>query len=230
MADKDAAQPPAEARAHCGPVRRIVLASRNPGKAREIRQVLGDLPVEVVSLGQFGGIDEPAEEGSTFAENARRKALYYARLTGHWCLADDSGLVVDALGGAPGVHSARYAEEELPPGADRPARDAANTAKLLAALADTPDEQRTARFVCHLALADPRRVLLETSGEVEGVIARRPRGSNGFGYDPVFLVPQARRTAAEMSGEEKNAVSHRGKAVRNFARLLKGFLADRTDT
>ena len=230
MAEKDAPQPPAGTPPQHGPVRRIVLASRNPGKAREIRQVLGELPVRVVSLGQVGGVEEPVEEGSTFAENARHKALYYARLTGQWCLADDSGLVVAALDGAPGVHSARYAEEAFPPGADRRARDAANIAKLLAALADTPDEQRTARFVCHLALADGEHVLLETTGHVEGRITRRPRGRNGFGYDPVFLVPQDGRTAAEMSPGEKNAISHRGKAARNFARLLRSFLlADRAD-
>jgi len=227
LADNDAPPPPAGTPPPHGPVRRIVLASRNPGKVREIGQVLGELPVRVVPLGPAGAAEEPLEEGSTFAENARHKALYYARATGQWCLADDSGLVVDALDGAPGVHSARYAEEGLPPGADRRARDAANIAKLLAALAETPDEQRTARFVCHLALADPQRILLEASGEVEGRIVRRPRGSNGFGYDPVFLVPEDGRTAAEMSPDEKNAISHRGKAVRSFARRLRRFLADR---
>jgi len=204
-----------------------VLATRNPGKLREIRQVLGDLPVRVVGLEAFGGIPEPAEEGSTFARNARDKALYYARRTACWCLADDSGLVVDALGGAPGVHSARYAAEKFPPDAGRGVRDAANTAKLLAALAGTADEKRTARFVCHLALADPDQILLEASGTIEGTITRRRRGENGFGYDPVFLVPEAGRTAAEMSPREKNAISHRGQAVRNFARLLKGLLDSR---
>jgi XTP/dITP diphosphohydrolase len=188
--------------------------------------VLGPLPVQVLGLEALGEIDEPEETGATFADNARLKALYYARATGQWCLADDSGLVVDALGGAPGVHSARYAAGAFPPGADRPARDAANIAKLLAAMEGTDDARRTARFVCHLTLADADHVLLEACGAVEGRIARSPRGHNGFGYDPVFLVPEQGRTAAEMPPEEKNRISHRGKAVRQFADLLRRFLAD----
>jgi XTP/dITP diphosphohydrolase len=204
----------------------IILASRNPGKLREMRQVLASLPVRVLGLRALDEIDPPEEEGATFAENARAKALYYARATQRWCLADDSGLEVDALGGAPGVRSARYAAESFPLDPDRRARDAANTAKLLAALRDVDDELRTARFVCCLALADPQRVLLEASGTVQGRIARRPRGENGFGYDPVFLVPEDGRTAAEMAPEEKNRISHRGKAARRFAEMLKALLAE----
>ena len=169
-------------------------------------------------------IDEPEETGRTFAENARQKALYYARATGLWCLADDSGLIVDALDGEPGVRSARYAAERFAPGAGRSQRDAANTAKLLEALRDVPDEARTARFICHLALAEPGRVLLEATGAVEGVIARAPAGQNGFGYDPVFFVPRLGRTAAELPPERKNEISHRGQAVRRFARLLAQML------
>lgn len=206
------------------PARPLVLASRNPGKLREIRQVLGGLPVRVVGLDALGPVDEPAEDGASFAENARAKALYYARATARWCLADDSGLEVDALGGAPGVHSARYAAELFGPDAGRPARDAANIAKLLRELKDVPDERRTARFVCHLALADPQHVLLEAAGTVTGRILRHPRGENGFGYDPVFLVPGDGRTAAEMPAEEKNRISHRGKAVRRFVVLLEELL------
>ena len=186
--------------------------------------MLGSLPVQVVGLESKASIDEPPETGQTFAENARQKALYYARATGLWCLADDSGLVVDALGGAPGVHSARYAAESFPPNADRPARDAANTAKLLATLRDVPDERRTARFVCHLALADRDAILLESTGTVEGLIAREPHGANGFGYDPVFLIPACRLTVAEIPEAEKNALSHRGQAVRHFAHLLADLL------
>ena len=185
---------------------------------------MGSLPVQVLGLEAIASTDEPPETGLTFAENARQKALYYARATGLWCLADDSGLVVDALGGAPGVHSARYAAEAFPPNADRAARDAANTAKLLAALGDVPEERRTARFVCHLALAEGDAIVLESTGTVEGLIARDPHGANGFGYDPVFLIPPRRLTIAEMPQGEKNALSHRGQAVRRFVQLLADFL------
>jgi len=205
--------------------RPIVLATRNPGKLREIRQVLGEMPVEVLALDAYADVPEPDETGQTFAENARDKALYYARATRHWCLADDSGLEVDAVGGAPGVHSARYAAGDCPPGADRAAIDAANNRRLLAELADVPDQRRTARFVCHLALACPDGILLEARGTVEGRIARSPRGRNGFGYDPLFLLPELGRTAAELPAEEKNRLSHRGQAVRLLARKLKDLLA-----
>ena len=188
--------------------------------------MLRPLPLRLEALAAFPPLDEPADTGETFAENARQKARYYARATGCWCLADDSGLAVDALGGAPGVRSARYAAERFGPDADRPARDAANTAKLLEAMRDVPDERRTARFVCHFALADPDRVLLDTGGQVEGIITRRPRGTNGFGYDPVFHVPSHGKTAAEMPPEEKNAISHRGRAARRFAEQLAAFLQE----
>ena len=209
----------------CPAQRIMVLASGNSGKLREIRETLGELPIRVVGLGELAPIAEPVENGRTFAQNARDKALYYARATGHWCLADDSGLVVDALGGAPGVRSARYAQDDCPPGATRRTLTAANNARLLHKLGDTPAAERTARFVCHLALADADGVLIETSGTVEGIIADSPRGTGGFGYDPLFLIPAAGMTAAEMTGDQKNAVSHRGKAVRRFAELLGDLLA-----
>ena len=205
--------------------RTIVVATGNPGKLREIHQVLESLELSLVGLETLGNICEPAEEGATFGENARAKALYYARETGQWCLADDSGLAVDALGGRPGVNSARYAIDNCPPGADRETIDAANVARLLAELRDTPDEQRTARFICHLALADPQRVLIETFDTLEGQIATELRGENGFGYDPVFFVSELGRTAAELPPAEKNRISHRGKAVRHFAKLLRSFLS-----
>ena len=205
----------------------MVLASRNPGKLREIRLALGAMPVRLVGLAEFGQIPEAAETGRTFAENARGKALYYAKATGRWCLAEDSGLVVDALGGAPGVLSARFAAGRGRAGADRDAIDAANNERLLAELADVPDEKRTARFICHLALGDSRRILIETAGEVEGRILRAPRGENGFGYDPLFFLPELGRTTAELSADQKNRISHRGKAVRRFAELLGEFLAGR---
>jgi len=216
----------------------IVLATRNPGKIREIRQVLADSPacspadhlaggrVEVAGLEEFGGIPEPAEHGLTFAQNARDKALYYAAATGRLCLADDSGLEVDALGGAPGVHSARYAADRCHAGADRATIDAANNAKLLKALEGADDDRRAARFVCHLALADARRILIAAFDTMEGRIGREARGSNGFGYDPLFFIPAMGCTTAELPTDRKNRISHRGRAVRHFAELLKGLLLE----
>ena len=204
--------------------RRIVVATSNPGKVREIGAVLAGLPVQVIALSDLAQVAEPVEDGDTFAANARIKARYYARATGLWCLADDSGLVVDALGGEPGVHSARYAADECGPGADRDAIDAANNAKLLRELAGVADEQRTARFVCHLAMADSRDVLLETHGVIEGRMARGPAGEGGFGYDPLFYVPSLGCTTAQLPPERKNEVSHRGQAVREFRRLLEEML------
>lgn len=209
-------------------VRSIVLATRNPGKLKEIRQVLAPLGVEVTGLEAFQDVEEPPEHGSTFAENARAKATAYARATGRWCLADDSGLLVDALDGAPGVLSARYAAERRPPSASRQQIDTANNTKLLGELKKIPDDKRTARFICHLALSDGEKILLETSGTVEGRIAHHPRGTNGFGYDPLFIADETGCTTAELPPERKNEISHRGKAVRSFADLLKSFLQTRT--
>lgn len=209
------------------PTRTIVLATGNPGKLREFREVLADLPVEILGLKDLPPVPEPAENSDTFAGNARAKALYYARATGHWCLADDSGLLVDPLGGEPGVRSARYAADECPPGAPREQVDAANNRKLLHSLRDVPEERRTARFVCHLALSDGQRILLETFDTVEGRIGHEPRGDNGFGYDPLFLLPELGRTTAELPSDRKNALSHRGKAARHFASLLSSLLASR---
>jgi non-canonical purine NTP pyrophosphatase (RdgB/HAM1 family) len=205
--------------------REIVVATGNPSKLKEIRAVLGALEITIRSLADFPPIEEPIEDGTTFAANARLKATYYAQQTGCWCLADDSGLVVDALEGEPGVHSARYASEDYPDDADRDSRDALNNTKLLRELGDTPNDQRTARFVCALALADQEQVLLETFGAIEGHIAHGPAGENGFGYDPLFFVPEFGKTTAELPAEQKNAVSHRGKAVEHFKILLAELLA-----
>ena len=210
-------------------MQRIVLATTNPGKLREIRQGLGDLPIDVLGPDVFGEIDEPAEDGPTFAANAAIKARYYARATAAWCLADDSGLLVDALDGAPGVHSARYAAERVPASSERSEIDAANNTKLLENMADIPDAQRTARFVCHLALSDGQTVLLEACGTVEGRIARAPSGENGFGYDPLFIADETGCAVAELSAEQKNRISHRGKAVRRFAELLRAYLHENAD-
>jgi len=164
------------------------------------------------------------QDADTFEGNARLKALHFARLTNLWALADDSGLEVDALDGAPGVCSARYAGV----GATRAARDRANNERLLRELESVPDERRTARFVCAMCLAAPDgRILAETRGTFEGAIARAPRGTNGFGYDPLLELPGEGRTSAELSPEEKNARSHRGEAARRMAAWLGGMARGR---
>ncbi|MDT8899949.1 XTP/dITP diphosphatase [Anaeroselena agilis] len=194
----------------------IVVATGNKGKVKEIAAALAALPVEVLALDKFPAIPEAEENGDTFAANAVLKATHYALHTGMPCLADDSGLEVDALNGAPGVYSARYAG----PGAT----DEACNAKLLAALADVPQNERTARFRCVLAYVDPDGALLTAEGTCEGTILREPRGTGGFGYDPLFLLPGAAKTMAEMTIEEKNAVSHRGQALRNMATTLARYI------
>jgi len=211
-------------------MRSIILATKNPHKLRELREILQGLDVEVVGLERLRDVPEPHEHGETFAENARLKALYYAKATGTWCLADDSGLEVDALGGRPGVHSARFAADRLAHDADRATIDAANNSKLLSLLEDVSDEDRSARFVCHLALAGPEGIVLEADGKVEGRIARAPAGQNGFGYDPLFYLPESGCTSAELSPERKNRISHRGRAVRRFAELLKDILKENSSS
>lgn len=206
--------------------RTILIATGNPGKFREIVSVLaadGGSPIALhLAWKSLADLDnappEPHEDGTTFAQNAALKARYYSRHSGLWILADDSGLEVDALGGDPGVRSARYAD--VPAGAGRRAADAANNRKLLAALAGMPAGKRTARFRCALALADGDRIRSEASGVIEGVILEVPRGSGGFGYDPLFFVPELGKTTAEMTLEEKNGVSHRGKALRAMRECL----------
>jgi len=182
-----------------------------------------DADVEWVGLSDFPGIGEIEEDGATFAENARKKALGYAKATGLWTIADDSGLVVDALGGGPGVKSARFSGEKLE-GEDRTLIDHRNIAKVLELLKDVPKEKRTARFVCCLCLASAKEILLETTGKVEGVITDREIGSNGFGYDPIVFVPGLGKTVAQMTSEEKNAISHRGNAIRKLKPLLAAVL------
>jgi XTP/dITP diphosphohydrolase len=201
----------------------ILVATTNAGKVRELRAMLGGA-VAWKTLADFPGVGEVEEDGATFAENARKKATEYARATGLWTLADDSGLVVDALGGAPGVKSARFSGE-APPGTGRKEIDRRNIAKLLELLRGMPQERRTARFVCHLCLASPEKVLAETQGTVEGIIVDEPAGENGFGYDPVFFVPALGKTVAQLPDEQKNAISHRGNAIRQFIPLLSEILA-----
>ena len=199
-------------------INEILLATSNPHKLEEVEAVLGPLGIHVVGLGALGDLPpEPVEDADTFEGNARIKAIEYAKATGRRCLADDSGLSVDALGGAPGVHSARYAGV----GDDRASRDAANNAKLLAALADVGEAERTARFVCAMCLADPDgTIVAETRGTFEGVITLDPRGTNGFGYDPLLFLPQEGCTSAVLEPDAKNALSHRGAATRAMAEAL----------
>lgn len=192
----------------------IVLASDNAGKVREINQVLADLGVVVAPQAQFGV--RPAEEtGLTFLENAILKARNAAEQTGHPAIADDSGLEVDALGGAPGVRSARYAGDG--------ATDRTNLEKLLDALRDVPGTKRTARFRCVMVyLRSPEdSTPVIASGTWEGLIASAPRGTNGFGYDPVFIVPERGCTSAELPPDQKNRLSHRGRALRALVAALR---------
>jgi len=196
--------------------RKILVATTNPGKIAEIRAML-DLDVEWVGLSDFVGIGEIEEDGKTFAENARKKAVGYAKATGLWTIADDSGLVVDALGGAPGVKSARFSGAK---DKDRKLLDHKNMAKVLKLLEGVPKEKRTARFVCYLCLSSSEKVLAETEGTLKGVIAEEEAGENGFGYDPIFFVPHLNKTVAQLTREEKNAISHRGNAIRKLKPLL----------
>ena len=181
----------------------LVLATRNVGKTREIREFLGDFPVEIKNLDDFGRIPSVEEDGTTFDENAYKKASFTAKILGLPALADDSGLEVDALGGAPGVHSARYAGPS--------ASDAENNAKLLRKMEGKTN--RTAAFTCVISIAVPSGAALTYEARCEGLIAEAPAGKNGFGYDPVFYYPPLNRTFAQISAEEKNRVSHRGKAL-----------------
>jgi XTP/dITP diphosphohydrolase len=203
-------------------MRRLVLASGNPGKLREFRQMLAPLGLEVVPQSELG-IAEADEPHATFVENALAKARHASRASGLPAFADDSGICVAALDGAPGVHSARFAA--VPPGAaarTREEQDRLNNERLVALLADRPD--RRAHYYCVIVLVrradDPEPLIAE--GRWHGEIVAEPRGSNGFGYDPHFFVPELQRTAAELAPEEKNALSHRGRALRRLVELLRG--------
>lgn len=192
---------------------KLVIATGNRGKARELGEMLNGLGVEVLSLADFPSVALPPEDGDTFTENALIKARAVFEATGMPSLADDSGLVVDALGGRPGIYSARYA--------GRNATDEDNYRKLLGELEGAAAEKRAARFVCALAYKD--KVSEEVfEGELRGRIAERPRGENGFGYDPVFEIERLGKTAAELLPAEKNAISHRAEALKRF----KAWLAD----
>jgi len=196
----------------------LVIATSNPGKIKEIKAMLEGFPVEIKTLKDFPQIEPPEETGQTFFENALQKARYYAEKTGYFCLADDSGLEVDALGGKPGVYSARYAGKD--------ANDEKNNEKLLKDLQGVPFEKRDARFVCVMVVADPKGNYIKAEGIWEGKIAESPRGNHGFGYDPLFLVKELNyeKTSAELPPEEKNKLSHRAKALSNLKPLIIDFL------
>jgi len=199
-----------------------VLATRNGHKVRELRTLLADLieelDLEIVGMGEFPDVAEVVETGVTFAENATLKAVAAAQATGLPAVADDSGLAVDVLGGAPGVFSGRWAGTH--------GQDRANLELLLGQLYDVPDEHRAAAFVCAAALALPQGTVVVREGRMPGTLAREPRGDNGFGYDPILVVEGDSRTSAELTFEEKNAISHRGKAFRALAADLRKVFAD----
>jgi len=203
---------------------KILVATTNPGKMAELSAML-DLDIEWLSLADFPGAPDVTEDGRTFKDNARKKALSFARIAGCWTIADDSGLVIDALDGAPGVKSARFSGEPAK-GQARTLIDHRNCAKVLDLLKDVPTEKRTARFVCCLCLASPKEILIETQGTLEGLIAQDPAGCNGFGYDPIFFVPTLGKTTAQLITDEKNAISHRSNAVRKLKPLLTDLLRD----
>ncbi len=192
----------------------IVLATRNKKKVEEIRRITEGLPVKVLSLEDFPGCPETVEDQDTFEGNAVKKAVEVCRCTGKPTLADDSGLEVYALNGAPGVYSARYA------GGTGGGNDVRNYEKVLAELKSVPDEKRGARFVCCMALAFPDGTSMTFMGHAEGFILREPRGKSGFGYDPVFVPDGYKLSFAEMSSEEKDRLSHRGKALEKLAKYL----------
>jgi XTP/dITP diphosphohydrolase len=195
-------------------VERLLIATTNRGKLREIRAILSGVAIEIVGLADLPPVPEPEEDGRTFEENARAKALYYAATTGEMAVAEDSGLEIDALDGAPGVHSARYG---LPEARSYPDK----FALIYRALEERGRTSRGARFVCALALVERARILFETRGTIEGVVAREPRGRGGFGYDPILFYPPLGRTLAELPADEKDAISHRGQAFRSLREFLE---------
>ena len=195
----------------------LVLATRNRAKRRELVELLGQLPgVRIRSLDEFPGVPSPDEVGRTFESNAVLKAMHAAEATGALALADDSGLAVDDLRGQPGVYSARYAGE--------PSSDAANNAKLLRALAGVPQRRRRARFICCVAIAEPCGLLKVMRGECAGIIAERPAGRHGFGYDPLFFLPRYGKTFGQLGTAVKRRISHRARAMAQARRYLLTYL------
>jgi XTP/dITP diphosphohydrolase len=208
-------------------MRRILIATSNPGKLRDFAGAAAPHGIEIGSIPNFASLPVVVEDGLTFEENARKKAEEYSRhTTGEIVVADDSGLEVDALHGAPGVHSARYAAPDLldvqPHQANENTDDQANNARVLRELKKVLPEKRTGRFVCVLAAARDGKTLTTFRGTAEGVILDHPRGTNGFGYDPLFYFPQIQKTFAELTAEEKARYSHRGAAFRMLLEWCDG--------
>jgi len=214
----------------------IVLATQNPGKVRELQSLLAGSTIDLIGLDSFErGFAEPVEDGGTFLDNATIKARAYAQATGMHCLADDSGLIVDALGGMPGVISSHYAFDGDETGEaatmSRAQRDELNCQRVLGELEGVADADRTARFTCTMVLSDPLGAVLATTvrlfeGRI-GQVGDVPRGGHGFGYDPLFLVgPGFERTSAELDPEEKNGMSHRGKAVGAMVEAIQGIFKE----
>lgn len=195
---------------------KIVIATKNKGKLAEIKAILQGLGVTVQTMDQYEEIGEIVEDGKTFLENARKKAHMVSKLTGLYALADDTGLCVDALAGGPGVYSARYAGDE--------GNYAANNQRLLEELAKVPDEKRGAHFECVMVLAAPDGRDFVTVGRLDGFILRELRGDGGFGYDPLFFVPEDGKTIAELGMGRKNEISHRGKALRQMRQIIVDLL------
>jgi XTP/dITP diphosphohydrolase len=196
----------------------LVLGTRNPKNRGELQEILTDLGIELRDLTSYPHAPEVEEDGTTFEENARKKATVLAKTLGEWVLGEDSGLVVPALKGRPGVYSARYAGKQ--------GDDEANNERLLAELAPLPEEARAAYYVCTAALADPSGdVKAVVEGRCHGVITRQRRGSGGFGYDPLFLVPEYHRSFGELSPRVKHALSHRGRALAQLRVVLRKLLA-----
>ena len=197
---------------------RIVFATGNPGKMREIRQILGDLGCEVLSMKEAGADPEIVEDGKTFGENAEIKARAVWNCTGDIVLADDSGLVVDYIGGEPGIYSARYMGEDT-------SYEIKNR-NIIDRLEGAEGEERAARFVCNIAAVLPDGRVVHTEATMEGQIAREPAGSGGFGYDPILLLPEYGVTSAELTMEQKNRISHRGKALEAIKQELRSYLEE----
>jgi XTP/dITP diphosphohydrolase len=194
----------------------VLVATSNPGKIRDFAGVARRYGIAIAAIPDFAALPRVVEDGKTFEENARKKAEEYSRyIPGEMVIADDSGLEVDALGRAPGVHSARYAADELHAAAAN-TDDEANNAKLIGQITKIPAKKRTGRFVCWIAAACDGKTVAIFEGKAEGIILDQPRGSNGFGYDPLFYFPQIKKTFAELSPEEKAKYSHRGAAFRKF--------------
>ncbi|KAB7708592.1 XTP/dITP diphosphatase [Bacillus aerolatus] len=199
----------------------VIIATKNKGKAKEFTSLFADYGIEVKTLLDYPLFEDVEETGETFEENAVLKAETISAQTGQLVIADDSGLMIDALDGRPGVYSARYAGEEKD--------DKANIEKVLHELKGTPADERTARFYCALAIARPGKETVTVSGVCEGIITEEKQGTNGFGYDPIFWVEQFGKTMAELQPDEKNSISHRGQAIKKLDNMLPDLIGGETE-